>query len=32
MRKSRNLRVAVDREPYRLCNLVERCFYKIKTA
>ena len=30
MRKSRKLRVAVDRTLYRLRNLVERCFNKLK--
>ena len=30
MRKSRKLRVAVDRILYRLRNLVERCFNKLK--
>ena len=30
MRKSRKLRVAVDRTPYKLRNLVERCFNKLK--
>ena len=29
MRKSRRLRVAVDRRLYRLRNLVERCFNKL---
>lgn len=32
MRKSRKLRVAVDRILYRLRNLVERCFNKLKNA
>ncbi len=32
MRKSRRLRVAVDRTLYRLRNLVERCFNKLKNA
>ncbi len=32
MRKSRKLRVAVDRKLYRLRNLVERCFNKLKNA
>ena len=32
MRKSRRLRVAVDRALYRLRNLVERCFNKLKNA
>jgi len=32
MRKSRRLSVAVDRTLYRLRNLVERCFNKIKNA
>ena len=32
MRKSRKLRVAVDRALYRLRNLVERCFNKLKIA
>ena len=32
MRKSRKLCVAVDREFYRLRNLVERCFNKLKNA
>ncbi len=32
MRKSRKLRVAVDRKPYRLRNLAERCFNKLKNA
>jgi transposase len=32
MRKSRKLRVAVDRTLYRLRNLVERCFNKLKNA
>jgi transposase len=32
MRKSRKLRVAVDRKLYRLRNLVERCLNKLKTA
>ena len=32
MRKSRKLHVAVDRKPYRLRNLVERCFNKLKNA
>ncbi|SDL24499.1 Transposase DDE domain-containing protein [Paracoccus chinensis] len=30
MRKTRKLRVAVDRTLYRLRNLVERCFNKLK--
>lgn len=30
MRKLRKLRVAVDRKLYRLCNLVERYFNKLK--
>jgi len=32
MRKSRKMRVGVDRSLYRLHNLVERCFNKLKTA
>lgn len=32
MRKTRKLRVAVDRRLYRLRNLVERCFNKLKNA
>jgi transposase len=32
MRKSRKLCVAVDRTLYRLRNLVERCFNKLKNA
>ena len=32
MRKSRKLRVAVDRTLYWLRNLVERCFNKLKNA
>ena len=32
MRKSRKLRVAVERTLYRLRNLVERCFNKLKYA
>lgn len=32
MRKSRKLRVAVDRTLYRRRNLVERCFNKLKNA
>jgi hypothetical protein len=32
MRKSPKLRVAVDRKLYRLRNLVERCFNKLKKA
>lgn len=32
MRKSRELRVAVDHTLYRLRNLVERCFNKLKNA
>ena len=32
MRKIRKLRVAVDRRLYRLRNLVERCFNKLKNA
>jgi transposase len=32
MRKSRNKRVGVDRSLYRLRNLVERCFNKLKNA
>jgi len=32
MRKSRKLRIAVDRTLYRLRNLVERCFNKLKNA
>jgi transposase len=32
MRKSPKLRVAVDRKLYRLRNLVERCFNKLKNA
>lgn len=32
MRKSRKLRAAVDRTLYRLRNLVERCFNKLKNA
>ena len=32
MRKTRKLRVAVDRKLYRLRNLFERCFNKLKNA
>ena len=32
MRRSRRLRVVVDRALYRLRNLVERCFNKLKNA
>ena len=32
MRKSRKIRVDVDRTLYRLRNLVERCFNKLKNA
>lgn len=32
MRKSRKKRVGVDRTMYRLRNLVERCFNKLKNA
>jgi transposase len=32
MRKSRKRRVGVDRSVYRLRNLVERCFNKLKNA
>lgn len=32
MRKSRKKRVGVDRSPYRLRNLVERCFHELKSA
>jgi transposase len=32
MRKSRKLRVAVDRTFYRLRDLVERCFNKLNNA
>ncbi len=32
MRKSRRLRVVVDRTLYRLRDLVERCFNKLKNA
>lgn len=32
MRKSRKLRIAVDRTLYRLRNLAERCFNKLKNA
>jgi transposase len=32
MRKSRRKRIGVDRSLYRLCNLVERCFNKLKNA
>lgn len=32
MRKTRKLRVAVDRTLYRLRTLVERCFNKLKNA
>ena len=32
MRKLRKLRVAVNRKLYRLRNLVERCFNKLKNA
>lgn len=32
MRKTRKLRVAVDRRLYRLRTLVERCFNKLKNA
>lgn len=31
-RKSRKLRVAIDRKLYRLRNLVERCFNKLKNT
>lgn len=32
MRKSRNKRIGADRSLYRLRNLVERCFNKLKNA
>ena len=32
MRKSRKKRIAVDRSLYRLRNLVQRCFNKLKNA
>lgn len=32
MRKSRKMRVGVDRSLYRLRNLVERCFNRLKNA
>ena len=32
MRKSRKMRVGVDRLLYLLCKLVERCFNKLKNA
>lgn len=32
MRRSRKLRVAVNRTLYRLRNLIERCFNKLKNA
>ena len=32
MQKSRKMRVGVDRPLYRLQNLVERCFNKLKNA
>lgn len=32
MRKSRRIRVAVNRQFYRLRNLVKRCFNKFKNA
>ena len=32
MRKSRKMRVGVDRSLYKLRNLVERCFNKLKNA
>ena len=32
IRKTRKLRVAVDRTLYRLRNIVERCFNKLKNA
>ncbi|MCV6591461.1 MAG: transposase, partial [Silicimonas sp.] len=32
MRKSRKKRVGVDRTLYRLRNMVERCFNKLKNA
>ena len=32
MRKTRRLRVAIDRKLYRLRNLVERCFNRLKNA
>lgn len=32
MRKSRKKRIGVDRSPYRLSNLIERCFNKLKNA
>ena len=32
MRKNRKMRVVVDRTLYRLRNLVERCFNKLKNA
>lgn len=32
MRKTRELHMAIDRRLYRLRNLVERCFNKLKNA
>lgn len=32
MRKPRKARFGADRSIYRLCNLVERCFNKLKSA
>ena len=32
MRKSRNMRLGVDHSLYRLRNLVERCFNKLRNA
>lgn len=32
MRKSRKMRIGVDRSLYRLRNLVERCFNRLKNA
>ena len=32
MRRSRKMRVGLDRSLYRLCNLVERGFNKLKNA
>ena len=32
MRKTRKMRAGVDRELYRLRNMVERCFNKLKNA
>lgn len=32
MRKTRKMRVAVDHTQYRLRNMVERCFNKLKSA